>query len=152
MRKYMTVEDIKNSGGDIISFVKNGDFTGGVCLNELCKPGFYFMAPWFRDTDEKNMTVSARFYVGRQRSNKGFSSVLSHIRAGRSQLARTMANNGVLYAVYFIPHNKMKPLTTGFGKGQISMAFTKQHNDAFQNLEEMNRILNDNFKFVLQRY
>ncbi|YP_010278171.1 hypothetical protein KNT57_gp004 [Shigella phage KNP5] len=46
----------------------------------------------------------------------------------------------------------MKPLTTGFGKGQLALAFTRNHHSEYQTLEEMNRMLADNFKFVLQAY
>ena len=98
------------------------------------------------------MVVAARFYVGNQRSQQGFDTVLSHIRKQRSQLSRTMANNGVIYEVLFVPVSKMKPLTTGYGKGQIAMAFTRSHSSDCQTLSEMNRMLADNFKFILQSY
>lgn len=151
MRNYMTKEDLENAGAVQVLTVKNGEPLGYVDNSILATPGFYFMVRFSSLLSRTNL-VAARFYVGRQRSKSGFMNVLSQIRAGRSQLGRTMSNNNVLYDVMFIPANKMKPLTTGFGKGQLALTFTRQHNDSFQNLEEMNRMLNDNFKFTLQSY
>ena len=151
MRNYMTKEDLKNAGAVQVLTVKNGEPLGYVDNSILATPGFYFMVRFSSLLSQTNL-VAARFYVGRQRSKSGFMNVLSQIRAGRSQLGRTMSNNNVIYDVMFIPANKMKPLTTGFGKGQLALTFTRQHNDSFQNLEEMNRMLNDNFKFTLQSY
>ena len=148
MRDYMTRGDLEAVGATVVCTVKNGETVGYVDPSVLAEPGFYFMvkgaSAW--------RAVAARFYVGRQRSKSGFMNVLSQIRQGRSQLGRTMRSNNVIYDVYFIPADKMKPLTTGFGKGQLALAFTRKHNDSYQNLEEMNRMLNDNFKFVLQAY
>ena len=151
MRNYMTKEDLENAGAVQVLTVKNGEPLGYVDNSILATPGFYFMVRFSSLLSRTNL-VAARFYVGRQRSKSGFMNVLSQIRAGRSQLGRTMSNNNVIYDVMFIPANKMKPLTTGFGKGQLALTFTRQHNDSFQNLEEMNRMLNDNFKFTLQSY
>lgn len=148
MRSYMILEDLLKAGAVEVLTVRYGSPIGYVDPSVLTEPGFYFMVKGNYDFS----LVAARFYVGRQRSKSGFMNVLSQIRQGRSQLGRTMNSNGVVYTVYFIPANKMKPLTTGFGKGQMAMAFTRQHNDSFQNLEEMNRMLNDNFKFTLQSY
>ncbi|QOQ37643.1 nucleoid disruption protein [Escherichia phage vB_EcoM_WL-3] len=117
----------------------------------MSNPGFYFLVSKFGGPFD-SPCVSARFYVGNQRSKQGFSAVLSHIRQRRSQLARTIANNNVPYTVFYLPASKMKPLTTGFGKGQLALAFTRNHHSEYQTLEEMNRMLADNFKFVLQAY
>lgn len=148
MRNYMKREDLVKAGAVEVLLVRNGYPFGYIDPKVLAEPGFYFMVKG----NSNSRSVAARFYVGRQRSKSGFMNVLSQIRQGRSQLGRTMKSNSVVYTVYFIPANKMKPLTTGFGKGQIAMTFTRQHNDSFQNLEEMNRMLNDNFKFTLQSY
>lgn len=147
-RKYMTRADLEAVGATVVCTVKNGETIGYVDNEILAEPGFYFMvkgsAP-FRQ-------VAARFFVGRQRSKSGFANVLSQIRQGRSQLGRTLSSNGNLYDVYFVPAQKMKPLTTGFGKGQLSLMFTPKHKDEYQNFSEMNRMLNDNFQFILQSY
>lgn len=146
--KYMTVTDLNNAGATVIGTIRGGEWVFGTPHKDiLSKPGFYFLVSEFDGS-----CVSARFYVGNQRSKQGFSAVLSHIRQRRSQLARTIANNNVPYTVFYLPASKMKPLTTGFGKGQLALAFTRNHHSEYQTLEEMNRMLADNFKFVLQAY
>lgn len=146
--KYMTVTDLNNAGATVIGTIKGGEWFLGIPHKDiLSKPGFYFLVNEFDGS-----CVSARFYVGNQRSKQGFSAVLSHIRQRRSQLARTIANNNMAYTVFYLPSSKMKPLTTGFGKGQLALAFTRNHHSEYQTLEEMNRMLADNFKFVLQAY
>lgn len=146
--KYMTVTDLNDAGATVIGTIKGGEwFLGTPHKDILSKPGFYFLV-----SELDGSCVSARFYVGNQRSKQGFSAVLSHIRQRRSQLARTIANNYVPYTVFYLPASKMKPLTTGFGKGQLALAFTRNHHSEYQTLEEMNRMLADNFKFVLQAY
>lgn len=150
--KYMTVTDLNNAGATVIGTIKGGEWVFGTPHKDiLSNPGFYFLVSKFGGPFD-SPCVSARFYVGNQRSKQGFSAVLSHIRQRRSQLARTIANNNVPYTVFYLPASKMKPLTTGFGKGQLALAFTRNHHSEYQTLEEMNRILADNFKFVLQAY
>ncbi|WRN92411.1 Ndd-like nucleoid disruption protein [Shigella phage vb_GEC_SH_GT] len=150
--KYMTVTDLNNAGATVIGTIKGGEWVFGTPHKDiLSNPGFYFLVSKFGGPFD-SPCVSARFYVGNQRSKQGFSAVLSHIRQRRSQLARTIANNNVPYAVFYLPASKMKPLTTGFGKGQLALAFTRNHHSEYQTLEEMNRMLADNFKFVLQAY
>lgn len=150
--KYMTVTDLNNAGATVIGTIKSGEWVFGTPHKDiLSNPGFYFLVSKFGGPFD-SPCVSARFYVGNQRSKQGFSAVLSHIRQRRSQLARTIANNNVPYAVFYLPASKMKPLTTGFGKGQLALAFTRNHHSEYQTLEEMNRMLADNFKFVLQAY
>jgi hypothetical protein len=148
VRNYMTRADLEAVGATVVCAVHNGKTVGYVDNETLAEPGFYFMVkgslPWRQ--------VAARFFVGRQRSKSGFGNVLSQIRQGRSQLGRTLSSNGNVYDVYFVPPQKMKPLTTGFGKGQLSLMFTSKHKDEYQNFSEMNRMLNDNFKFILQSY
>lgn len=150
--KYMTVTDLNNAGATVIGTIKGGEWVFGTPHKDiLSNPGFYFLVSKFGGPFD-SPCVSARFYVGNQRSKQGFSAVLSHIRQRRSQLARTIANNNVPYTVFYLPASKMKPLTTGFGKGQLTLAFTRNHHSEYQTLEEMNRMLADNFKFVLQAY
>lgn len=150
--KYMTVTDLNNVGATVIGTIKGGEWVFGTPHKDiLSNPGFYFLVSKFGGPFD-SPCVSARFYVGNQRSKQGFSAVLSHIRQRRSQLARTIANNNVPYTVFYLPASKMKPLTTGFGKGQLALAFTRNHHSEYQTLEEMNRMLADNFKFVLQAY
>lgn len=150
--KYMTASDLNNAGATVIGAIKGGEWVFGTPHKDiLSKPGFYFLVSKFGGPFG-SPCVSARFYVGNQRSKQGFSAVLSHIRQRRSQLARTIANNNVPYTVFYLPASKMKPLTTGFGKGQLALAFTRNHHSEYQTLEEMNRMLADNFKFVLQSY
>lgn len=148
MSKYMTRADLIAVGATHVVSVKNGETIGYVDPSVLAEPGFYFMVKGACDWRQ----VACRFYVGRQRSKCGFLNVLSQIRRGRSQLGRTLANNGNVYQVLYVPVSKMKALTTGYGKGQLSLMFTRQHNEAFQNITEMNRMLADNFKFILQSY
>ena len=150
--KYMTVTDLNNAGATVIGTIKGGEWVFGTPHKDiLSNPGFYFLVSKFGGPFD-SPCVSARFYVGNQRSKQGFSAVLSHIRQRRSQLARTIANNNVPYTVFYLPASKMKPLTTGFGKGQLALEFTRNHHSEYQTLEEMNRMLADNFKFVLQAY
>lgn len=150
--KYMTVTDLNNAGATVIGTIKGGEWVFGTPHKDiLSNPGFYFLVSKFGGPFD-SPCVSARFYVGNQRSKQGFSAVLSHIRQRRSQLARTIANNNVPYTVFYLPASKMKPLTTGFGKGQLALVFTRNHHSEYQTLEEMNRMLADNFKFVLQAY
>lgn len=147
-RKYMTRADLEAVGATVVCTVKNGETIGYVDNEILAEPGFYFMVKGSTPFRQ----VAARFFVGRQRSKSGFANVLSQIRQGRSQLGRTLSSNGNLYDVFFVPAQKMKPLTTGFGKGQLSLMFTPKHKDEYQNFSEMNRMLNDNFQFILQSY
>lgn len=148
-RNHMTRADLNSVGAQSICLIRNGETVKYVHPDVLAEPGFYFLV---KHNFLTSQSVVARFYVGRQRSKQGFNATLSHIRQGRSQLARTLASNNVTYEVLFVPIEKMKPLTTGFGKGQLKMLFTARHNEEYQNLQEMNRMLNDNFKFVLQSY
>lgn len=134
------------AGATHVVSIKNGKTVGYVDNSVLALPGFYFCVKGSADWRQ----VAARFAIGRQESGQGFRGVLSNIRSDRSQANRTMHYNDVVYDVLYIPIEKMKPLTTGFGKGQLALAFTKRHNEAFQNLTEMNRMLAHNFNFILQ--
>lgn len=149
MTIYMTRKNVLSAGATTVAYAQSGEYKNVKPTKEIAsRPGFYFFV---KGTGE-NRIVAARFYVGNQRSAQGLDGILANIRKQRSQLARTMANNNVVYEVLYVPASKMKPLTTGFGKGQLAMAFTRNHSSDFQTLEEMNRILADNFKFILQSY
>ncbi len=151
MRNIMTFTDLDNAGAELIGSIRNGDWVAGAPSREITeREGFYFLV--FSDEAASYLGASARFFVAKQRSKAGFESVLSHIRSGRSQLGRTLCSNWVTYGVFWIPANKMKPLTTGYGKGQLALAFTRQHSSDAQTYSELNRILNDNFIFTMQKY
>ena len=146
MKTLLTVSILEKAGATALGKIKNADWFNGEPAREvLSEPGFYFLV-------NPGSYTTARFYVGRQRSKCGFSNVLSQLNRGRSQLGRTLRSNDVIYDVFFVPVSKMKVLTTGYNKGQLSLMFTKSHKEAFQNLEEINRMLNDNFLFGLQSY
>ncbi|AIZ02051.1 nucleoid disruption protein [Escherichia phage vb_EcoM-VR5] len=149
MTTYMTRRNVLSAGATTVAYVMNGEYKIGRPSKETAaQPGFYFFVKGVGE----NRIVAARFYVGNQRSGQGLDGVLKNIRSARSQANRTMKTNNVLYEVLYVPASKMKPLTTGFGKGQIAMAFTRNHSSDLQTLEEMNRMLADNFKFILQSY
>lgn len=141
-KTIMTVQDLKKAGSEVVTILDRGEINP--TSHDLATPGFYFLV------NTKTGLVHARFYFGRQRSQTGFRDTLTSIRSGRTGVTRKLQKG--TYLVEFIAAEKMKPLTTGFGKGQIAMAFTASHNDRYQNLEEMNRTLADNFSFVLQKY
>ena len=113
---------------------------------DLSRPGFYFMV------HPRKETVYARFYVGRQRSKQGFNNTASQLRLQRSSVGEVIMNAHVPFDVFFLPLEHMKPLTNGFMKGKFALLLTRSHNDKFQNMEEMNRMLSDNFKFYAQKY
>lgn len=115
-------------------------------VSDLSKPGFYFFV------HPKRGVVMARFYVGRQRTKSGLRAIVSHLRTRRSKVGVRMFDFGTSFDVYFVSVDKMKALTNGFGKGKWALKFVKQHSSDFQNLEEMNRMLDDNFKFYCQTY
>lgn len=150
MRNIMTFTDLDNAGAELIGTACDGNWVYGAPSREITeREGFYFLV-----MKDKNQFVhaSARFFVAKQRSKTGFENVMSKIRQGLSQTTRTLGHNHVFYGVFWLPANKMKPLTTGYGKGQLSLAFTRQHRSEAQTYSELNRLLNDNFKFTLQSY
>lgn len=115
-------------------------------VSDLAKPGFYFLV------DPITESCVARFFVGRQRSKSGFRAVASHIKSCRSKVGAAISVYSKKYNIVFVSLDKMKALTNGHGKGKWALKFTKQHSDDFQNISEMNRMLNDNFKFYTQAY
>lgn len=115
-------------------------------VSNLAGVGFYFFV------HAKRSTVYARFFVGRQRSGSGLRNIVSQLRLQRSKTGEIMANSMEAFDVYFVSLDKMKAITNGFGKGKLALKFTSQHADKYQNLDEMNRMLNDNFKFYAQKY
>ena len=151
MRNILTFTDLDNAGAELIGSIRNGDWVAGAPSREITeREGFYFLM--FSDDKASYLGASARFFVAKQRSKAGFESVLNHIRSGRSQLGRTLRSNLATYGVFWIHADKMKPLTTGYGKGLLAMAFTRQHHSDAQTYSELNRILNDNFVFTMQKY
>lgn len=115
-------------------------------VSNLNAPGFYFFV------HAKRGTVFARFFVGRQRSNSGLRNIVSQIRCRRSKTGEILMGQYQAFDIYYVSLDKMKAITNGFGKGKIAIKFVSQHADKFQNLDEMNRMLNDNFKFYAQKY
>ncbi|AZU98642.1 nucleoid disruption protein [Acinetobacter phage AbTZA1] len=115
-------------------------------VSDLNKAGFYF----FVHTNRQE--VYARFYVGRQRTSSGLRNIVSQIRLRRSKTGDTLMDSFSSFDIYYVSLDKMKAITNGFGKGKLALALTRQHSEGFQNLEEMNRMLNDNFKFRAQKY
>ncbi len=115
-------------------------------VSDLAAIGFYFFV------HAKRATTYARYYVGRQRSKSGLKNIVSQIQLKRSTTGEILVETLEAFDIYFVSLDKMKALTNGFGKGKFALKFTRQHAAEFQNLEEMNRMLNDNFKFLAQKY
>ena len=154
-KSIMRVKDLRVVGAvKVAQFTSSGklrepgkDFVLGLKpVTDLSQPGFYFMVHPRRET------VYARFYVGRQRSKQGFNNTASQLRLERSKVGEVIMNARVPFDIFFMPIERMKPLTTGFMKGKFALLLTRSHNDKFQNMEEMNRMLSDNFKFYAQKY
>lgn len=147
MRSLMMKKSLVQANAEVVGKLNaNGSFTTELDKDGLARPGFYFFV------NDSRQTVYARFYIGRQRTKTGLRNIVSQIRLERAATGAIInqANSG--FTIMFIASDKMKNLTTAFGKGKVAKAFTRAHNDAFQNLEEMNRMLNDNFKFYAQKY
>lgn len=119
---------------------------------DTSSPGFYFLVP-LPTLGEQDPDVYARFYVGRQRLKCGLENVAAQLRLQRSMTGKKIMGTNFQFDVYYINIKNIKPLTTGYPKtGKIALALTRKHKGDYQNLEELNRILNDNFKFVAQKY
>lgn len=148
----LTLDILRESKAELIGvFHKNGDFckpfTNTYPIVDLMRQGFYFFVN--KTSDE----VSARFYMGRRRSECGFENgCLRKIRKHDTKVGEAIMLADTSFDVYYISSEKMKRLTTAFGKGKMLTMMTSSHNDRYQNLEEMNRMLNDNFKFEFQKY
>ena len=150
-RVNMEVKDLKLAKGQHIArMTASGRLyephTTEPPVSDLTKPGFYFFA------HAKRQTVYARFYVGRQRTKAGLRNVVSQIRLQRSTTGEIMMNSMEAFDIYFISLDKIKVLSNGFGKGKLALAFTPQYSEDYQNLEEINRMMSDNFKFYAQKY
>lgn len=150
VKPYMSVNHLEKSNAKIVAVMKNdgnlfeSDKFEKYPTENLTKHGFYFLV--------SNGVVAARFYIGRQRSKCGFEAVARHIRAGRSKVCKQIIAADQVYAVYYVAIEHMKPLTVAVNKNKIGTMLTRSYNDRFQNLEEMNRILSDNFKFSFQKF
>lgn len=148
-KSNLMLSDLLNAKAKQVAIL---DVSGYLLSHDLTKPmeatdkqGFYFLV------NQEHKTV-ARFYVGRQRTKSGMECVTKHIRKRRSKVCERIMDAKQVFDVYYIPTEKMKPLTTGYKKGKLASLVTKQHNDRYQNLEEMNRMLSDNFAFTFQRF
>lgn len=113
--------------------------------NALINEGYYFITA----TDDPY--VQARFFAGRQRCNQGFGRKLNMIRQGVSGVDKALLQLGTLH-VYYIAPEQIKHLFAKVEKGWFKKNFPKTHATIFQNLNEVNRMLNDKFIFNLQKY
>ena len=150
-RSHMYLKDLKLAKAQHIArLTAKGNlyepFTDEPPVSNLNAPGFYFFA------HVKRGEVYARFYVGRQRTKSGLRNIVSQIRRRRTKTGEALCSTLEAFDIYFVSLDKLKVLTNGFGKGKLALAFTAQYSDDFQNLEEQNRMLNDNFKFWAQKY
>lgn len=150
-KPYLKTEQLKKAGAQRVAFLTRAvTLVGDLNLRtkptaDLTRDGFYFIV------NGGGLTV-ARYYVGRQRSKAGFEHVIRKMRKEKTSTNAKILNSFETYEIYWLPTVAMKPVTTGVNKGPIALLLTKAHNDRFQNLEEMNRMLNDNFKFLFQKY
>lgn len=150
LKPIMSTKHLDKSNAKIVAVMKNDghlfetDKFVDYPKEDLTKAGFYFLV--------NNEIVVARFYIGRQRSKCGFEAVARHIRAGRSKVCKQIISSGKTYAVYYASIDQMKPLTVAVNKGAIGTILTRAYNDRYQNLEEMNRMLSDNFEFLYQKF
>lgn len=142
-RSFLNKSDLVKSKGQMVATLNAGNL--GSVDGDLTLPGFYFLV------HARKEIVYSRYYVGRQRTKQGFLNIASQIKLNRSKVSIFLNTQGT-FLVYFIPADSMKALTTAHNKGRLQAFFTKNHFDGFQNLEEMNRLLNDNFKFFAQKY
>ena len=148
-KSFMFTSDLLKSGAKQVAILTKSGFLKNHDLlqkeEDTSKQGFYFLV----GNDD---VVAARFYIGRQRSKCGMECTTRHIRNKRSKVCTLIMESEAQYDVYYIPTEKMKPLTTGHNKGKLAMMVTRSHNDRYQNIEEMNRMLSDNFKFKFQKF
>lgn len=141
--KLMTMTDLNMASPKFVGTLTRGLMTQEAGV-DLAEPGFYFAVR------AQTGLVHARFFAGKTRSGTGFMNVVSKINQGRSTPMKLMKQNE--YDIFFVAIDKMKPLTVGFGKGQLALAFTRQHQSSYQTMDELNRMLADNFSFVVQKY
>lgn len=142
---FMTKDHLNLCNVSKIGTIEKGVMKEVVKGANLSAPGFYFLVK------EDDGLVYTRYYVGRQRNKRGFTHIASKIRRMDSGVNACLYEGG-LFDVYFLPHTDMKEITNAFGKGALKTFMTRRHSDDFQNLEELNRMLSDNFRFVLQAY
>ena len=146
-RSNMRLKDLRNVGAkQVATFSTNGVLSKSSDDVDLSKPGFYFMV------HRCYGTVAARFFVGIQRSKSGFANTASQLRNRRTSVGSRIMNSNSSFDVYFLSIDKMKPLTTAFGKGKLATVLTLAHSSKYQTMDELNRMLNDNFKFYAQAY
>lgn len=146
-RNIMYTSNLVKAGAEIVAtFDADGVLASERTPDQLASPGFYFFG------HRNKGTVYARFYIGRQRSKTGLRNIASQLRCCRSNVGGRIMASLTTFDVYFVPVDKMKSLTTAFGKGKLGSMLTRAHSSQYQNLEEMNRMLNDHFKFYAQVY
>lgn len=152
VKKQMTLENLNSTKPELIGlFLKTGAFidvnTQKYPSVDLKRQGFYFFV------SKSTSNVVARFYIGRRRSQCGFENgVRRHILAEKTSVGKSIMNANTDFYVFYVPSENMKTLTTAFGKNKIGQMLTRPHNDRYQNLEEINRMLNDNFVFTFQKF
>lgn len=151
VKPYMKIENLTKAGAAKVAVLtRNLNLIESIVDQttpkaDLTRDGFYFLV------NSDNIVV-ARYYVGRQRSKAGFAHVITKMKREVTSTNTKIKESFQLYDVLYLPTSAMKPVTTGVNKGPVALLLTRQHNDRFQNLEEMNRMLNDNFKFLYQKY
>lgn len=145
IKPNMNIDHLKLCNATKIANINEGIISDVADKVDLSAAGFYFLVK------EEDGLVYTRYYVARQRNKRGFGHIASKIRAMTTNVNLNVYEQGLL-GVYFLPHNNMKEITNAFGKGALKTFMTRRHSSDFQNLEELNRMLSDNFKFVLQKY
>ena len=147
-RSVMRIKDLRNvNARQVATFNSSGylkQMPGKTA--DFAAPGFYFLVR------PNYGTVAARFFVGIQRSKSGFANTAAQLRLRRTGVGQRIMNFGKAFDVYFLPIESMKPITTGFSKGKFAMLMTSRHTSKYQTMDELNRMLNDNFKFSAQSY
>ena len=155
MKTLITEAKLINAGAEIVAVMDktSKDKTAFEIISQesATRPGFFFVVG--NDFPD----VVARFFIGNQRNNKGFAEKISrwkgNIQSCRSLTDMNMWNlvykKGV--KIYFLPYKNTKYLTYP-EKGQISMMFSGPHKSELQTMSEINRILNDLYKFAFQKY
>ena len=146
-RSVMQTKALVRAKAKIIGTMnQEGILSTSATADELAAPGFYFFG------HRERQTVYARFYMGRTRSKTGLRNVVSQLRRQRSSVGVKLINAQTIFDIYYLPIDGMKEFTNAFGKGKIGQILSRVHKDSYQNLEEMNRMLNDNFRFNAQGY
>lgn len=143
MKTVLNSYILEQAGAEKIAIMKKGRLPFGTS-HDQSQPGFYF----FVRAEVDNCV--ARFFAGRTRTGQSLNKIIGNINRVDCSLCSNYLRSGE-YDIYFIQADKIKPLTTGWGKGQIAMTFTRSHQSPYQTLTEVNQILGDNFRFKFQK-